>query len=232
MTLRVAGEKDDRDRPLLSLEVESVRRGGEQIIGRLSLAARAGETIAIVGPSGIGKTTLLRVVDGLQGNFDGRCDAPERRAMVFQEPRLLPWRTLTDNLVIAAGITPDRAKALLADAGLAGKGDNMPGELSLGQQRRVALVRAFATEPELLLMDEPFVSLDDETAKAMMELYARLRTKHATTTLLVTHSMDEAQKLASRIVTLGGHPATIQDDRQNKGAYFQLSASGVTSSRS
>ena len=232
MVLRVAHDNDVSARPVLSLKIESVRRGGEQIIGGMSLKASAGETIAIVGPSGIGKTTLLRVVDGLQRNFDGTCQVPEKRAMVFQEPRLLPWRTLADNLIIAAGISEDRAKSLLSDAGLGGKDGLMPGELSLGQQRRVALVRAFATEPDILLMDEPFVSLDAETAEAMMELFARLRAKHATTTLLVTHSVDEAKKLASRIVTLGGRPATIQDDRQNKGAYFHSSASGVTSSGS
>lgn len=232
MSLSLAHDKDSEDRPVLTLNVESVRRGGEQIIGRLELSAMAGETIAIVGPSGIGKTTLLRVVAGLQDNFDGSCEASDRSAMVFQEPRLLPWRTLVQNLTIATGIPEARARSLLADAGLEGKGEMMPGELSLGQQRRVSLARAFATDPELLLMDEPFVSLDAETAEAMMALYARLRAQRATTTLLVTHSMEEARKLASRIVTLGGRPATIQDDRQNKGAYFQLSASGVTSSKS
>lgn len=219
-------------RTVLRLDIQSVERGGKQILGNVALTVRSGETVAIVGASGIGKTTLLRVVAGLQAGFRGSCEVTDRKAIVFQEPRLLPWRTLAENLIIATGISSARAEALLVEAGLIGKADATPGELSLGQQRRVSLLRAFATEPDLLLMDEPFVSLDTDTAKAMMELYVRLRTKHATATLLVTHDIEEAKKLASRIVTLAGIPATIAGDVQNTGAYLHSSASGVTSSRS
>ncbi|MBJ3761731.1 ABC transporter ATP-binding protein [Maribius pontilimi] len=205
---------------------------GTQVLAALDLRVTKGETVAIVGPSGIGKSTLLRAIAGLTTRFSGQIDAPERTALIFQEPTLLPWRTLTDNLRVTARIGAEDARHWLGAVGLAGRGDDFPGQLSLGQQRRLALARAFAMRPELLLMDEPFVSLDPELVDEMMGLFAQLRAETQTTTLFVTHVEDEARRLASRIVTLGGPPARITGDAQNKGAYFQLSASGVTSSRS
>jgi NitT/TauT family transport system ATP-binding protein len=104
--------------------------------------------------------------------------------------------------------------------------------MSLGQQRRLSLARAFGSNPDVMLMDEPFVSLDPDLAEDMMALFARLRAARGLATVLVTHVEAEARMLASRIVALTGRPATLGAERQNKGAYFQLSASGVTSSRS
>lgn len=152
--------------------------------------------------------------------------------MVFQEPTLLPWRTVRDNIGVTTGATAAQIDIALEDVGLAGRANDYPAQLSLGQQRRLSLARAFAIKPDLLLLDEPFVSLDPELVDEMMTLFARLRATHNVTTILVTHVAQEAEKLANRIVTLGGSPATIVSDVQNDGAYFQLSASGVTSSRS
>ncbi len=132
--------------------------------------------------------------------------------MVFQEPTLLPWRNLRDNITIATGVSPEQANTALADVGLADRADSYPNRLSLGQQRRLSLARAFAVEPALLLMDEPFVSLDAAIADDMMRLFTRLRDSHQVTTVLVTHVMTEAEKLANRIVTLAGDPATIMGD--------------------
>ncbi|MEM8789268.1 MAG: ATP-binding cassette domain-containing protein [Pseudomonadota bacterium] len=220
------------DGPVLRLALDGLVLDGTPILGALSLELNRGETLALVGPSGIGKTSLLRVIAGLERRYRGTRDAPAPIAMVFQEPTLLPWRTLTDNLTVTARISRAAAATALAEVGLAGRGGDFPGQLSLGQQRRVSLARAFALRPALLLMDEPFVSLDPDLVEEMMALFAKLRAAHRVTTLFVTHVEAEARALASRIVTLGGRPATVTSDRQNRGAYFQLSASGVTSSRS
>ena len=152
--------------------------------------------------------------------------------MVFQEPTLLPWRSTKDNLTLTTGISDRAALSALSDVGLGDHADAYPRSLSLGQQRRLALARAFAGAPELLLMDEPFVSLDPDLVEEMMALFARLRAARQVATLMVTHSEDEAKMLASRIIKLSGSPAGIVADCQNNGAYFQLSASGVTSSKS
>jgi len=120
----------------------------------------------------------------------------------------------------------------LAEVGLSERSEAFPNTLSLGQQRRLSLARAFAIKPDLLLMDEPFVSLDPELVEEMMALFAKLRAAHKVTTIIVTHVESEAKRLASRIVTLGGSPGQIISDVQNNGAYFQLSASGATSSKS
>lgn len=218
--------------PVMELALKGLSYAGTPILGEIALALRPGETLALVGPSGIGKSTLLRIMAGLEKGFRGTLKAPKRRAVIFQEPTLLPWRSLTDNLRVTTGIGPEAAEAALDEVGLGGRGADFPGQLSLGQQRRVALARAFAIRPQLLLMDEPFVSLDPGQADRMMRMFAQLRASHGVATVLVTHVESEAEKLASRIVTLAGQPARIGSERQNKGAYFQLSASGVTSSKS
>ena len=220
----------DTTRPVLDLQVTSLDLGGLPILGVLSLQVKRGETLALVGPSGIGKTSLLRIISGLERDYRGQCHVEGVVAMVFQEPTVLPWRSLRDNIRIATGVSVAEADQALADVGLAGREDDFPSQLSLGQQRRLSLARAFAVKPDLLLMDEPFVSLDPELVEEMMELFATLRAAHQVTTILVTHVEDEAKKLASRIITLGGSPAKVTSDVQNNGAYFQLSASGVTSS--
>ncbi|WP_299418631.1 ATP-binding cassette domain-containing protein [uncultured Shimia sp.] len=217
---------------VLDLCVARFGRGETPILAEMALTLKQGETLVLVGPSGVGKSTLLRIIAGLEAAFDGRCQIDGKVSMVFQEPTLLPWRSVRDNLCIVADLEPREVDTLLAEVGLGGRGDDFPGQLSLGQQRRLSLARALAVRPGLLLMDEPFVSLDPALVEDMMTLFARLRGAHGLTTILVTHSMEEARALGSRIVTLGGSPARIVADVQNAGAYFQLSASGVISSRS
>ncbi|MBF9036708.1 ATP-binding cassette domain-containing protein [Rhodobacterales bacterium HKCCE2091] len=218
--------------PVLDLSIRSVDFGGGSILGPVALSLAPGETVAVTGPSGIGKSTLLRIVAGLVGRADASVTVRGRVSMVFQEPTLLSWRSVLANLRIACRIDRSRALSALSEVGLAGLGSRYPGQLSLGQRRRLALARAFAVGPDLLLMDEPFVSLDDATHAEMMALFARLRARHGTATLLVTHDMREAEALATRIVALGGRPAVVTGERQNAGAYRQLSASGVTAFQS
>ncbi len=217
---------------MLDIRLQSLCHDDTRILQDVSFQLMRGETLALVGPSGIGKSSLLRVIASLYTEFEGSCALDGTCAMVFQEPTLLPWRTVSDNIRVTTDATAKQVNIALADVGLAGRGEDYPGQLSLGQQRRLALARAFAVKPDLLLLDEPFVSLDPALVDEMMVLFTRLRAVHNVTTILVTHVAEEAEKLASRIVTLGGNPATIVSDVQNEGAYFQLSASGVTSSRS
>lgn len=216
--------------PVLQLDLK--RGGPGDVLGPMALRLASGETVALTGPSGVGKTSLLRIVAGLDRRFDGRLKAPECIAMVFQEPVLLPWRTAVENLTIIARISREEAEHWLGEVGLAGLGERYPGMLSLGQQRRLSLARAFASRPDLLLMDEPFVSLDPALASEMMGLFERLIARRPCATLLVTHVRTEAERLAGRILHLAGRPARLVDEDQKAGAYLRLSASGVTASRS
>lgn len=218
--------------PVLDLHIQSLTFSDRPILTDIKLKVSRSETLALIGPSGVGKTSLLRIVAGLETQYQGTFSVSGRTAMVFQEPTLLPWRTLQDNLCITANISAADALIALEEVGLANRAKEYPNALSLGQQRRLSLARAFAVKPDLLLMDEPFVSLDPTLVEDMMALFAKLRAAHKVTTIIVTHVEAEAKRLASRIVTLGGAPGQIVSDVQNKGAYFQLSASGVTSSKS
>jgi NitT/TauT family transport system ATP-binding protein len=187
--------------------------GGKlQVLGELVFSLGSGEVAALVGPSGCGKTTLLRIVAGLDRDFDGDVAFPAHGtlAMVFQEPRLLPWRTVEQNVRLAAPrASDDELAALFEMLELTAHRNHYPGELSLGLARRVALARAFAVNPDLLLLDEPFVSLDAELALRLRAELAELVDRCALMTLLVTHNLDEAIGLADRLLFLSPSPARI-----------------------
>lgn len=192
---------------MIRVDIQSKSFGGVPVLGPMRFEIARGETVALLGPSGIGKSTLLRIVTGIDRDFAGRVERPEAQAIVFQEPTLLPWRSALDNLLlIHPGLGVETARAALDRVGLAGKAALFPGQLSLGQQRRLALARAFAGRPDFLVMDEPFVSLDAEAAASMLSLTQELIAEHRPATLFVTHAPAEADALADRVLRLRATP--------------------------
>jgi ABC-type nitrate/sulfonate/bicarbonate transport system ATPase subunit len=182
------------------------------VIANLSFVLEEGETGALIGPSGCGKSTLMRILAGLDHDFEGSVHVPAdgRLGMVFQEPRLLPWRSVEENVRLAApNASEAEVAALFAALGLSEHRTHFPGELSVGLARRAALARAFAVRPTLLLLDEPFVSLDAPLARQLQRDLARLVESRGLITLLVTHDIDEAIALADRIFVLSARPAHV-----------------------
>lgn len=196
----------------MRLDLQGKSFGGRAVLGPIRLEVARGQRIALLGASGIGKTTLLRIIAGLDRAFDGSLTGRDRLAMVFQEPTLLPWRRALDNITIPTGCDPATARALMAEVGLAGHETKFPRQLSLGQQRRLALARAFAARLDILLMDEPFASLDAATATRMIGLTGALLGRSGAGLILVTHDDSEPGRLGARPVTLTGDPAVIRAD--------------------
>ena len=186
----------------------------------LQFSVAEGEFVCMLGPSGCGKTTTLNLIAGLNKDFTGEIvrgegAASRRLGYVFQTPRLLPWRSVMDNILLAAGDDPqtkEKTRRLLKEVGLAGFEDAFPSQLSLGMQRRAALARAFAIEPGLLLMDEPFVSLDEATAIRLRALLLALWRERPVTIVFVTHDTREAIQLAQRLLVLSAAPAHLTAD--------------------
>jgi sulfonate transport system ATP-binding protein len=182
-----------------------VRRFGERVVlDHLDLTIGDEELVILLGPSGCGKSTLLRLLAGLDRPDGGRIEVPASRAVVFQADRLLPWQRVLRNVTLGlrGADANSRARKVLAEVHLEGREKAWPKELSGGEAQRVALARALVSEPELILLDEPFAALDAITRLRMHELVRELRRKHHASMLLVTHDVDEAIALADRIVVM------------------------------
>ncbi len=178
----------------------------------LVLEVRPQSMTVLMGPSGCGKSTLLRIVAGLDPHVGGEVHVPEnaRIGVMFQEPRLLPWRTVRQNIqIVAEDLTNAELEHLAASVEIADKLPRYPQELSLGLARRVALARAFAPRPDLLLLDEPFVSLDERTADRLRRLLLEVWSARPTTAILVTHNAREAILLADQLVLLAPRPTHV-----------------------
>ncbi|HXF33369.1 MAG TPA: ABC transporter ATP-binding protein [Candidatus Acidoferrales bacterium] len=224
------------DAPLQSkpkLEVRDVhvhytnKRTGAQTIAldKTSFSVRSGEFVCIVGPSGCGKTTLLNCLDGLRPISGGEMLVDGRpvsgpgpdRAMVFQSPSLMPWRSVLRNVTygleaqgVPAGEAGERAKKMIDLVGLSGFEHYSPGELSGGMQQRVNLARALVIEPELILLDEPFAALDAQTRELMQAELLRVWRVTKKTAVFITHQISEAVFLADRVIVLSSRPGRVK----------------------
>jgi len=200
---------------------------GTEAVRPISLRFSAGETTALVGPSGCGKSTLLRMIAGLEEpsegevSIGGRLPEEVRRdaglSIAFQDPSLLPWRTVRGNIELALKLARHRARpsdidGLIELVGLTGFGDTRPGSLSGGMRQRAAIARCLSTEPRLLLLDEPFGAVDELTRRQLAQDLPRIWEARGTTTLLVTHSVSEAVTLADRILVFTPRPAELVAD--------------------
>lgn len=197
---------------MIILDLVAKSYGASQILAPLNIRVAPGEVLGIAGPSGAGKTTLLRILAGLDARFEGQLSAGGRRAMVFQSPTLMPWRSVLENVTIPTDCAGLEAEAMLARVGLAGMGDMWPGQLSLGQQRRVGLARAFVGRPEVLILDEPFASLDAERIEDLIALLLDLLAESGAAAVLASHSEAELGALATRRMRLEGRPAQLVHD--------------------
>jgi sulfonate transport system ATP-binding protein len=188
--------------------------GDHVVLDGIDLTIHRGEFVALLGRSGCGKSTLLRIVGGIDEEADGDIRTGSDPAVVFQDPRLFPWRRVLDN--VALGLRgPDaggRARAMLAEVGLDGRERAWPRELSGGQRQRVALARALVREPDLLLLDEPFSALDALTRITAQGLVQRLIEAHRPAVLMVTHDVEEALLLADRVLLMD-RGVIVHDER-------------------
>lgn len=214
LRLRIDSKTYPHPNPNLDPKKLAQKSSTRPLFKQFELSLAPGELLCLLGPSGCGKSSLLQMIAGLDPDFKGCLELSaesESISYMFQQPRLLPWRTLRQNLALV--IAPDhyhRIEPLVAAMGLSAYVDAYPGSLSLGMARRAALARSLIVEPTLILMDEPFVSLDPPTVKEMHRLVNRLRQMRPQTAILfVTHDLREAITLADRILVLGGQPTRI-----------------------
>ena len=190
------------------VRLRDVRRsfGDEVVLDGVDLDVEPGEFVGLLGRSGSGKTTLLRLLAGLGDQTSGSIRTGSRVAVVFQDPRLLPWRSAIENVALGLrGEDPaGRARRALAEVGLEDRAGAWPRELSGGQRQRVALARALVREPDLLLLDEPFSALDALTRISAQALVNDLWQRHRPAVLLVTHDVEESLLLSDRVLVLDG----------------------------
>jgi NitT/TauT family transport system ATP-binding protein len=194
-------------------------------VDRVSLSVRPGEFLAVIGPSGCGKSTLFNVIGGLLDGYQGAVTVGGETVrgphpaigMVFQEESTFPWRTVIENVAFPleiAGMSRkdrfDKAKKFIALVGLSGFENRYPAELSGGMRQRVAIARTLASEPKILLMDEPFASLDEQTRLLLGDKVLQIQQDLAQTTLLITHNITEAVQLADRILVMTYRPGRVK----------------------
>ncbi len=218
---RAGAEQVQLEASIQSKSFAAANHGAKTILENVNLRITSDELVVITGPSGCGKTTLLNIIANIDTDYEGDVKLLETQngrvpvSYVFQNPLLLPWRTVRENLLLSIQ-SPDEHLAeldsLLQAMGLEDVKDKFPRQISLGMARRVSLARAFAVQAPLLLMDEPFVSLDEPTAERLRDLLLSQLTGRDMAVLFVTHNLREALFLADRLVILSQEPATIVEE--------------------
>ncbi|MFB0630848.1 ABC transporter ATP-binding protein [Streptomyces sp. AB3(2024)] len=192
--------------PRTAVSVRALTRSfdGRAVIDGLDLTLRVAEFTVLLGRSGCGKSTLLRILAGLDREIEGEVLVPQRRAVAFQAPRLMPWKRVWRNVLLGLPGRPERERAerALAEVGLEHLVDAWPKTLSGGEAQRASLARALVREPDLLLLDEPFGALDALTRIKAQRLVAELWQRRGCAVLLVTHDVDEAVLLADRVLVM------------------------------
>lgn len=223
--LMPSGESGEARSPALAVEALSKRFADLTAIESVSFAVKKGEFVALIGPSGCGKSTLFNVIGGLIGDYSGRvlvdgepiAGAHRAIGMVFQEESTFPWRTTLDNIAFPleiAGVKKAerdaRARDLVKLVGLEGFEARYPAELSGGMRQRTALARTLASQPKILLMDEPFAALDEQTRLLLGDKLLQIQQALRQTTLLITHNIAEAVQLADRVVVMTFRPGRVK----------------------
>jgi sulfonate transport system ATP-binding protein len=207
--------------PLIDLSISAKRFAERRVIADVAFQVAPGEIVSLVGPSGCGKSTLLRIIAGLDSDYEGRVSVlghpPRLRldevGLVFQEPRLLPWLTVAQNVGFelgAKGASNPRVAELLAEVGLADHANAYPKQLSGGQAQRAAIARGLFSRPRLLLLDEPFSAVDAFTRMRLQDLLKTVAARHDATLLLVTHDVGEAVYLSDRVIVLASGPGRLR----------------------
>ncbi|WMI97118.1 ABC transporter ATP-binding protein [Pseudomonas chlororaphis subsp. aurantiaca] len=200
---------------LLDIQVERKTFVATTVLQDIHLQLQPREAVSLLGPSGCGKSTLLRIVAGLEKDFQGQLlSQTERLAFVFQEPRLMPWLTVEQNIGFSDDEHYDRAwvAQLIEEVGLGGFAQALPKALSGGMAQRVAIARGLYSRPQLLLLDEPFSAVDAFTRMKLQDLLLQLAERHAIALLLVTHDVDEALYLSDRVLVMDNRPSSIRQE--------------------
>lgn len=210
---------------MLKIDVKNKSFKNQKILEDIKFTVNKSEIVSIIGPSGCGKTTLLRIIASLEDEYTGDVsfknkNSIENLGFIFQDSRLLPWLSVKENiLLVQKNKNEKKIEELLCEVGLKENIDSYIKELSGGMKRRVSIVRAFINSPEVLLLDEPFISLDYPTAQILRKLFFKFFSDYSPIGLFVTHDLDEALTISDRILFLSSNPSTIIYEYLNEASF-------------